>query len=251
MIRYLFICLLSLSSTSYAKCIYDVASVGLTPNVVSYNSVRANGAEANVSSKLAANLYASWLTYCPEKLTRFELYTNLRFIEFDKPDNANYDLVDKNKTLPSFGIKMRKRLKWLNQKFELPFDLEFRREIGFRLNNNNTEFQSFDYSNLKIQFGMRYHLWRDKIQVNSNIFSTTNKRSLSLRALIGPLIPISGDDNPKLGYISGIELQYFQLLGKKVSIRVSPYLEYYKQDFDSLETSRTEIGLRTKITKKF
>lgn len=220
-----------------AKCLRDIWSVGASLDSVVYKGKRTDTDLAELGTENAYGIKGAWVNYCPTSKVEYSVYTRLRILNFGANTKKQaFAGVRDSVTLPSFGLEAKKGMKFGNQVFDLIADIEVRNELGLISDLVNNFLYDAKYWNLKAMAGIRYYVWQD------------NKRDLTTTFKAGPLAPISSnDEHTNLGWLYGGSLEYFQKMGRKASLRLDLYYDFYKQDYANLEMLRQELGMRANI----
>jgi hypothetical protein len=225
-----------LLNTLYARCVKDIYVGGVSFDSIAYTGSFENGANATLASKTAIGVKGAWIVYCPKIKLELQSYFRLRNYNFAEKDlKDRWNGVDSNIALPSIGLEGRKSVLFFDNMFDLAFDLELRKELGFGIYPGSQMIFREDYSNFKVQLGLRYYLWRKK------------RHNITVMGKIGPLFPVSGGIDPSVGILYGISGEYYLKINKKLSLRFDLYYDSYKQDFGILRMERVELGVRSNI----
>jgi len=234
-----------LSSTVNAKCLKDIFTVGLSGDSVAYNGKRDNDAKLKIATESGIGFLGAWTIFCPKEAFEVQSYIRLRKYTFDLSKLSN-ELrgVPESLSLLSFGVEVRKPIFLWKYSFEIPFEVEVREEMGFKVNlssgtGSTGNISKEDYKNLKLMSGLRWFYWSD------------DKNDLTLVGKLGILFPFAGADDATLAYLMGMSAEWYRKLGKKLSIRFDLYYHDYWQDFGTLKMSRTELGARSNLVFRF
>jgi len=224
----IFILLLTLLTTpSFAKCISDIYSVGVSVDSFIFASKRATG-KVEVASDYGLGTKLGKVIFCQLQNIEYNPYIRTRYFQLGEArKKPNLGGIDEDKWLMSTGLDLR----WIKgRRFEWLMDLEFREE--FVLLESNGELKNEDYINLKLALGLRYTVFR------------SSKADYNFVFKYGGFKPLTETENVKGGDVMEIDLEYFKRMAKDYSIRADIYISTYNQKVDDFEASRLEAGAR-------
>lgn len=223
--KFLLVYLIIISKLAYSSCNSDIYSIGLSLDSIAYDLER-NGGKAEIASSQGMGFLLGNIILCPKDRYELNPYLRLRSYELDKSDNA-LDTVDDKVNLPSLGSKFRY---FYSNDIEIVGDVEVRDEFAVTSDDQSNRVYNNTYLNLKTLIGARYFMKSNKFEDYTIAFK------------YGLLLPI--DSNADIGRNLELDLEYFNRLTKKYSIRADVFYSLLYQDVEDLTISRQEVGLR-------
>lgn len=219
----------------YSKCLTDIYSAGVSFDSLVYKIEETSSDYATLSSKSGYGVKLAWFQYCPDSKLEMSEYIRLRTFELDITDPV-FSGLDKDISLLSFGFEARYFFK---DKTELIGEVEAREDLGFDYDYRTNSIYDSPYMNLKVAGGARYYIKSNKTE------------DYALSTKLGFMTPLTDTDKADSGYVIDVDLEYFRRIAARYSIRADLYYSFYKQNFDDVDFSRHELGVRANYVFRY